>query len=166
MDLERIIANGPANIPESPSGEGQAVENIDELVASDGDLVRTDDVDLTTARQLGELQIKPERGVWRTDGSLLVNLLEASEVERVTKKYMRKRFRPFDTPFNPLVPRTCFQAVTADGTNTVILISEDDIGINNQLVAFEPMSDVGPSTGRAKGGRRQQAMAYEVQPPS
>jgi hypothetical protein len=95
MDLERIIANGLANIPEGPSPEGQAVENMDELVASYRDLVRTDDVDLTAARQLGELQIKPEariefkiqeRGVWRTDRSLLVNPLEPSEVERVTKK--------------------------------------------------------------------------------
>ena len=160
MDLERIIANGLANIPEGLSPEGQADENMDELVASYRDLVRTDDIDLTAPRQLGELQIinpdvriefkVQERGVWRTDRSLVVNPSEPSEVERVTKKYMRKRFRPFDTSFNPLVPRTCFQAVTADGTNTVILISEDDIRVNNQLVTFEPVSDAGPSTGTAK----------------
>lgn len=60
MDLERIIANVLANISEGPSPEGQAVENMDELVASYRDLVRTDDVDLTAARQLGELQINPE----------------------------------------------------------------------------------------------------------
>lgn len=60
MDLERIIANGLANTPEGPFPEGQAVENMDELVASYRDLVRTDDVDLTVARQLGELQIKSE----------------------------------------------------------------------------------------------------------
>ena len=127
MDLERIIANGLANIPEDPSPEGQAVENMDELAISYRDLVRTDDVDLTAARQLGELQIKPEvriefkiqeRGVWGTNRSLRVNPLEPSEVERVTKKYMRTRFRPFDTSFNLLVPRTCFQAVTANGTRT------------------------------------------------
>jgi hypothetical protein len=33
---------------------------MDELVASYRNFVRTDDVDLTAARQLGELQIKPE----------------------------------------------------------------------------------------------------------
>jgi len=66
MDLERIIANGLANIPEGPSPEGQAVENMDELV-------RTDGVDLTADRQLGELQIKPEiRIEW--NGAVTANL--------------------------------------------------------------------------------------------
>lgn len=55
--------------------------------------------------------------------------------------------------------------MTADGTNTVILIPEDDIRISNQLLAFEPMSGAGPAIDRAKRGRRQQAVAYEVQPP-
>ena len=41
MDLERITANGLANILEGPSPECQAVENMDELVASYQDLVRT-----------------------------------------------------------------------------------------------------------------------------
>jgi hypothetical protein len=49
MDLDRIIANGLTNILEGPSPEGQAVENIDELVASYWDFVRIDDVDLTAA---------------------------------------------------------------------------------------------------------------------
>lgn len=56
--------------------------------------------------------------------------------------------------------------MAADGTNTVVLISEDDIRVNNPLIAFEPLSDVGPSTGKAKMGRRQWAVAYEVQPHS
>lgn len=37
--------------------KGQAVENMDELVASYRDLVRTNDVDLTAARELEQLQI-------------------------------------------------------------------------------------------------------------
>lgn len=36
MDLERIIANRLANIPDGPSRKGQAVENMDELVFTAG----------------------------------------------------------------------------------------------------------------------------------
>ena len=50
IDVERIIAVGLNKIPEGPSPEGQAVENMDELVASYRDVVRIDDVGLTTAR--------------------------------------------------------------------------------------------------------------------
>jgi hypothetical protein len=72
---------------------------------------------------------------------------EPSEVERVAKKYIRKGIRPFDTSFNLLLSRICFQVVTANGTNTILLVSEDYIRFDNQLVVFETTSDAGPSTG-------------------
>ncbi|OAF55374.1 hypothetical protein VC83_08336 [Pseudogymnoascus destructans] len=115
--LERIIAEGLASIPEVPPPPSK---------------IRI------------EFKILDEE-VWMTERSLLVDPSEPSEVERVTKKYMRKGMRPFDTSFNFIVPQTCFQAVTTDGTNTVFLIKED--GINNQLVVFDPTSDAGPSAG-------------------
>jgi hypothetical protein len=169
LDLERIIADGLASISENredrPQSSGPTVD-LEELVDSYQDLISTDrqQYEQTPERQLQiipppsqvriEFKIR-ERDVWRTDRSLLVDPSEPSEVERVAKKYMRKGFRPFDTSFSLLVPRTCFHAVTADGTNTVLLIPENDIRVNNQLVVFEPASDAGPSTAsRVKRGRR------------
>ena len=76
-----------------------------------------------------------ERGVWRTADSLLVDPSDPSEVERVAKKYMRKRIRLFDTELNILTPRGCFEAALADGTNTILLIPEAEISIDEELEA-------------------------------
>jgi hypothetical protein len=76
-----------------------------------------------------------ERGVWRTADSLLVDPSDPSEVERVAKKYMRKRIRLFDTALNILTPRGCFEAALADGTNTILLIPEAEINIDKELEA-------------------------------
>ena len=43
-----------------------------------------------------------KRGVWRAADSLLVDPSNPSEVERMAKKYMRKRIRLFDTELNIL----------------------------------------------------------------
>ncbi|MCJ1355759.1 MAG: hypothetical protein MMC33_005751 [Icmadophila ericetorum] len=178
LEIERIIADGLASIREDPDGqlyEAQAAGNLEELSDSYRDLIGTDSICPAGDRQPGEqdpdrrLQIMApspsqvriefkiyERDVWKTDHSLLVDPSEPSEVERVAKEYMRKGFRPFDISFSLLVPRTCFKAVTADGTNTVLLVPENDICVNNQLVVFKPAADAGPSTGRRlKRDRRQ-----------
>jgi hypothetical protein len=76
-----------------------------------------------------------ERGVWRTANSLLVDPSDPSEVERVAKKYMRKRIRLFDTALNILTPRDCFEAALADETNTILLIPEAEIDIDKELEA-------------------------------
>jgi hypothetical protein len=69
---------------------------MDELVASYQGLVRTIDAGPTAARQLGELRIKAEvrtetqiqeRGVWRNERHLLINLLDPSQFEGVTRNY-------------------------------------------------------------------------------
>jgi hypothetical protein len=135
--LERIIAEGLASIPEGTEDppEHSGEQNLDtqlQLVPPPPSKIR--------------IEFKILDGeVWMTERSLLVDPSEPSEVERVAKKYMRKGMRPFDTSFNFLLPQTCFQAVTTNGTNTVFLIKED--GINNQLVVFDPTSDAGPSAG-------------------
>lgn len=150
VDLEMIIENGLASIREEPEGlsrESQAVGNLEELVSAYRDLVRADSLEHPFSEIRIEFMIY-DRDAWRTDRSLLVNSAEPSKVERVAKKYMRKGFRPFDSSFNPLVPRTCFQAVTADGTNTILLNPEHDIRINNQLLLPGPVSDAGPSTSK------------------
>ena len=76
-----------------------------------------------------------ERGAWRTADRLLVDPSDPSEVERVAKKYMRKRIRLFDTALNILTPQECFEAALASGTNTIFLIPEAEISINEELEA-------------------------------
>jgi hypothetical protein len=44
---------------------------------------------------------------------------------------MRKRIHMFDTSFRMLTPQTCFEDVTTDGTNTILLIPEWDINTDN-----------------------------------
>jgi hypothetical protein len=75
---------------------------------------------------------------------LLVDPSDPSEVERVAKKYMRKRIRLFDTELNILTPRGCFEAALVDGTNTVLLIPQAEISIDEELEAS--VSELGSNT--------------------
>ncbi|KAF1974404.1 hypothetical protein BU23DRAFT_567600 [Bimuria novae-zelandiae CBS 107.79] len=68
-----------------------------------------------------------ERGVWRTARSLDVDPSDPSEVERVAMKYMRKQ---------------CFEAATANGSNTILLIAEREIEITEQLIPEVPEAAV------------------------
>ncbi|KAH6703055.1 hypothetical protein BKA61DRAFT_660971 [Leptodontidium sp. MPI-SDFR-AT-0119] len=159
VNRERNIADGLARTseqPEDPPQSSSPAADLEALVNSYQDLIRTDDVDSSAHGQPSEqnpdrqLQIIPpssmvriefkiyERDVWRTDRSLLVDSSDPSEVERVAKNYMRKHIRPFDSSLNPLVPRTCFQAAIADGSNTILLVPENSIQVNNQLVKHVP----------------------------
>jgi hypothetical protein len=56
-------------------------------------------------------------------------------VERVAKKYIRKHIRLFDIALNPLTLRECFEAAIANRANTILLIPETEININEQLEA-------------------------------
>ncbi len=152
IDLQNLIADGLAS-----TSRGPATEDMDAFVQ---DLVGTANASTHSDRQ--ELHQAPdeqlqvlaapstvriefkidERGIWRTVRSLLVDISDPSEVERVAKKYMRKGIRPFDSSGNVLVPRTCFQAATADGSNTILLVPEKSIKVKNQLVV--PASKVMP----------------------
>ncbi|KAL5625697.1 hypothetical protein FOBRF1_000040 [Fusarium oxysporum] len=63
-----------------------------------------------------------------SDGNLVVtNKLDVdpadpSVVQRVAEKYLRKHFCLFDVEYHNLIPKTCFEKVTANGTNTIIVI--------------------------------------------
>ncbi|CAM6003732.1 unnamed protein product [Sphagnum balticum] len=48
-------------------------------------------------------------------------------------KYMRKweRMHIFDTNLRIIIPQTCFEDVTADSINTILLIPERDIDTDN-----------------------------------
>ena len=67
--------------------------------------------------------------------SLLVDPSNLSKVEQVAKKYMRKQIRLFDIALNILTPQGCFEATLANKTNTILLIPEAEISIDEELEA-------------------------------
>ncbi|KAL6242584.1 hypothetical protein RBB50_010230 [Rhinocladiella similis] len=99
-----------------------------------------------------------ERNAWRSSHTLDVDPAEPSEVERVAIKYMRKGIRLFDKELNILTPRNCFEAATIAGSNTVLLVPEAEINIDEKLESSisELVSRPASSTeeGPIKRGRR------------
>ncbi|KAH7408978.1 hypothetical protein BKA64DRAFT_385147 [Cadophora sp. MPI-SDFR-AT-0126] len=99
IELQNLIADGLAS-----TSRGPATEDLGALVRSYQDLIGTDNVDINGDRQEHlqapdkQLQMLPaastvriefkihERGIWRTDRSLLVDISDPSEVERVAKE--------------------------------------------------------------------------------
>jgi hypothetical protein len=84
----------------------------------------------------------------------LVDPSDPSEVKRIAIKYMRKgeRMHIFGTNFRMLTAQTCFEAVTADGTNTILLIPEREIDTDNLSISvsrkrsdLQTNSEAGPS---------------------
>ena len=79
---------------------------------------------------------------------------DPSEIERLAVKYMRKQIRLFDTELNILTPADCFEAATADGSNTILLIPEAEINISEELeTSISKLASEGESTteGRKRG---------------
>jgi hypothetical protein len=75
-----------------------------------------------------------ERGIWSYLPQIGVHPGNPTEIERVAKKYMRKRFRPFNTRLQMLAPRECFQAVKDDRTHTILLFAQDDLNFDDEVV--------------------------------
>lgn len=75
-----------------------------------------------------------ENSIWRDVQSLWVSRSDPSEVARVAKKNMRKGLRTFDTNGQLIAPDDIFEAVTVDGTNTVLLIPQRDLDIDDGLL--------------------------------
>jgi hypothetical protein len=55
------------------------------------------------------------------------------KIKRVVVKYMRKYIRLFNTKLNILTLIDYFEVVTADGSNTILLIPEIKINITKEL---------------------------------
>jgi hypothetical protein len=72
--------------------------------------------------------------VHATGRSLLVDRSDPSEVARVAKKSMRKCLRTLDTNGQLVAPNDIFDAVTADGTNTIILMPQRELDVDDQTL--------------------------------
>ena len=63
-----------------------------------------------------------ENGSWILKHEMRVDPADPSEVSRVATKYLRKGIGIFSSRNRVLKPATCFERVTADGTNTIRLV--------------------------------------------
>ena len=59
---------------------------------------------------------------------------DPSEVAQVAKKSIRKGLRIFDTKMKLLGPDDCLRVVTANKTNTILLIPQNALDINDRLL--------------------------------
>ena len=75
-----------------------------------------------------------ERGLWRDVPPLKVDPTDPSEVERIAKKYMRKKIRTLNTKLRMLAPKECFQSVIDDRTHTVLLIAQSQLVIDDAML--------------------------------
>ncbi|KAI9769847.1 MAG: hypothetical protein M1840_003841 [Geoglossum simile] len=75
-----------------------------------------------------------ERGIWKDIPPLIVNLSDPSEVEYIAIKNLRKGIRTFDTNLRMLAPNECFEAVTGNGTNTMLLIPQEELVIDDEML--------------------------------
>lgn len=75
-----------------------------------------------------------EEGNWKDVSILSVDPFDPSQVESVANQNIRNGMRPFDTDLRLLTPKECYSAVIADGTNTILLMPNTDIDINDELL--------------------------------
>lgn len=52
----------------------------------------------------------------------------------MAKKNMRKGLRIFDTNMHFLASDDCFEAVTMDGTNTIVMVPENVLSVDDQML--------------------------------
>lgn len=88
-----------------------------------------------------------QNGVFEDQRTTLA--LDRSEVERFAGKQLRKQMHLFNTMGRALTSKNCFDAIIADGTQTLILVPANQLDISRQLVAStgEFTANPGPSEG-------------------
>ena len=75
-----------------------------------------------------------ENNVWRHVQDLWIRPSDTSEVVRISKKNMRKGLRLFDTNMQCLAPENAFECVTKDGTNTIMMIPQRELNVDNRAL--------------------------------
>ena len=69
-----------------------------------------------------------------TEETLSVDRSDASEVARVAKQNIPKMVRTFDINARLLNPDDCCRAVIADETDTILLIPQNELKIDDRLL--------------------------------
>jgi hypothetical protein len=66
--------------------------------------------------------------------SIIADPSDPSEVIREAKESIRKGLRVLDTKLRMLAPQECFQIVTENKTNTILLIPQKELVIDDKLI--------------------------------
>lgn len=69
-----------------------------------------------------------ERGDWIVDREVVVDPAEPSEVQRLAIKYLQRGLSIFSSKNRVLKAETCFERVTANGTNKIYVVPQLSIG--------------------------------------
>ena len=70
--------------------------------------------------------------IWKPVSTHLTERSDSSEIEKVAMKWVREKWRLFNTELRMLAPQQCYDAAITDGTYTILLMRESDINIDHE----------------------------------
>ena len=70
--------------------------------------------------------------IWKPASTHLTERSDSSEIEKVAMKWVREKWRLFNTELRMLAPQQCYDAAITDGTYTILLMRESDINIDHE----------------------------------
>lgn len=153
LGLDKLLSNSPYDALVTSGNDDEGLQNkgnqvpkgvLNETVAprqqNEDDAIRLNASSQSTQEDSNTAKIRIvfkiwERGNWRDMSDHLVDPSDPSGIERVANNAIKKKIRPFDTNLRRLTPQDCFEAATANGTNTIFLIPETDMNIINEVAA-------------------------------
>ena len=70
--------------------------------------------------------------IWKPVSTHLTERSDSSEIEKVAVRWVREKWRLFNTELRMLAPQQCYDAAIIDGTYTILLMRESDINIDHE----------------------------------
>ena len=70
--------------------------------------------------------------IWKPVSTHVTERSNSSEIEKVAMKWVREKWRLFNTELRMLAPQQCYNAAITDGTYTILLMRESDINIDHE----------------------------------
>ena len=70
--------------------------------------------------------------IWKPASTHVTERSDSSEIEKVAMKWVREKWRLFNTELRMLAPQQCYDAAITDGTYTILLMRESDINIDHE----------------------------------
>ena len=70
--------------------------------------------------------------IWKPVSTHVTERSDSSEIEKVAMKWVRKKWRLFNTELRMLAPQQCYDAAMTNGTYTILLMQESDINIDHE----------------------------------
>jgi hypothetical protein len=78
--------------------------------------------------------VRWEDDSWKYLTPLAVDPENPSNIEPLVNDYMTRGVRAFNTNLRMVSPEECFQAIINDRTHTILLITEDELAIDDRML--------------------------------